>query len=211
MTTLTTGTPQGNVDTQEDLYIESSPYIFIQDNTANPLNNPDSDGFYWGLSGTTTYPVYELGCIQDVSLTEGLTMNDVRCDTVGIVDTVQRRDYVEFNFTILSLFPLVTSRHPLNLSVPVVATGYEKVGIGQINNVRKYMVYAPIVYDADNGDYLLFHLHKAKFVDAWTIDFKSGGNPWAITGLKLRGYADTTKPATQRFGVIVRSDLSALP
>jgi hypothetical protein len=211
MTTLVTGTPLGNIITQESLYIESSPYIFIQDATANPLKNPDSDGYYWGMSGTTTYPVYELGCVQDVSLTEGLTMNDVRCDTVGIVDTVQRRDYVEFNFTILSMFPLVVSRHPLNLSVPTTGTGFEKVGIGQINNTRKYMVYAPIVYDIDTGDYLTFHLHKAKFVDAWTIDFKSGGDPWAITGLKLRGYADTTKPAGQRFGVIVRGDLSALP
>jgi hypothetical protein len=211
MTTLVTGTPLGSITTQEGLYVQSSPYIFVQDATANPLKNPDANGFYWNLSGTATYPVYELGCIQDVSLTEGLTMNDVRCDTVGIVDTLQRRDYIEFNFTILSVFPLVVSRHPLNLSVPVAGTGYEITGMGEINNVRKYMVYAPIVYDPDNGDYLAFHLHKAKFVDAWTIDFKSGGEPWAVTGLKLRGYADSTKSAAQRFGVLARGDLSALP
>ena len=211
MTTLVTGTPLGSITTQEGLYVQSSPYIFIQDATANPLKNPDANGFYWNMSGTSAYPVYELGCIQDVSLTEGLTMNDVRCDTVGIVDTLQRRDYIEFNFTILSIFPLVVSRHPLNLSVPTAGTGYEITGMGEINNVRKYMAYAPIVYDPDNGDYLAFHLHKAKFVDAWTIDFKSGGEPWAVTGLKLRGYADSTKPTAQRFGVIARGDLSALP
>jgi hypothetical protein len=210
MTTLITGTPKGSIVTQEDLYVESSPFIFIQDSTANPLYNPDSDGFYWQMSGTVTYPVYELGCVQDVSLTEGLTMNDVRCDTVGIVDTMQRRDYVEFNFTILSLFPLVVSRHPLNLSIPVSGTDYEKVGIGQINNTRKYMVWAPLIYDAEQGDYVAFHLHKAKFVDAWTIDFKQGGDPWALTNLKLRAYADNTRPTSQRFGVIIRGDASAL-
>lgn len=209
MTTLVTGTPLGNIVTQEDLYVEGSPFIFIQDATANPLKNPDSDGYYWGLSGTVTYPVYELGCVQDVSLTEGLTMNDVRCDTIGVVDTIQRRDYVEFNFTILSIFPLTVLRHVLGLSTPTTGTDVEKVGIGGINNTRKYMVYAPKVYDEDNGDILLFHLHKAKFVDAWTIEFRYA-EPWTVTGLKLRAYADSTKPAAARFGTIVRSDASAL-
>lgn len=209
MTTLVTGTPIGNIVTQEDLYVEGSPFIFIQDATATPLKNPDSDGYYWGLSGTVTYPVYELGCVQDVSLTEGLTMNDVRCDTIGVVDTIQRRDYVEFNFTILSIFPLTVLRHVLGLSTPTTGTDVEKVGIGGVNNSRKYMVYAPKVYDEDNGDILLFHLHKAKFVDAWTIEFRYA-EPWTVTGLKLRAYADNTKPTNQRFGVIVRSDASAL-
>lgn len=209
MTTLVTGTPIGNIVTQEDLYVEGSPFIFIQDATATPLKNPDVDGYYWGLSGTVTYPVYELGCVQDVSLTEGLTMNDVRCDTIGVVDTIQRRDYVEFNFTILSIFPLTVLRHVLGLSTPTTGTDVEKVGIGGINNTRKYMVYAPKVYDEDNGDILLFHLHKAKFVDAWTIEFRYA-EPWTVTGLKLRAYADNTKPTAQRFGVIVRSDASAL-
>jgi hypothetical protein len=209
MPALVTGTPDGNLITQEELYLEGSPYIFIQDTTANPLRNPDSDGFYWGLSGTTTYPVYQIGCVQDVSLTEGLTMNDVRCDTVGVKATIQRRDYVEFNMTILSLFPLTALRHLLNLSTPVTGTDYEKVGIGGINNNRFYMAYAPKIYDEDNGDALYFHLHRAQFVDAWTIDFKQG-EPWTVTGLKLRAYADDTKPTTQRFGVIARLDVSAL-
>lgn len=209
MTTLVTGTPLGNIVVQEELYVEGSPFIFIQESSANPLFNPDADGFYWGLSGTVTYPVYELGCVQDVSLTEGLTLNDVRCDTVGVKDTIQRRDYVEFNLTILSVFPLTALRHLLNLSTPVTGTDKEKVGIGGINNNRKYMVYAPKVYDEDNGDILIFHLHSAKFVDAWTIEFRQG-EPWTVTGLKIRAYADSTKPTTQRFGVIVRSDASAL-
>lgn len=210
MPSLITGSPQGNVDTQEEIYIEGAPYIFIQQTEAGPLNNPDADGFYWGMSGSTTYPAFKLGCVLDVSLTEGLTMNQIRCDTDGDRGTIQRRDYVEFNFTITTLFPLTELRHILNLSTPVVGAGIEKVGIGQINNNRYYMAYAPKVYDNDTGDYVLIYLHRCQFVDAWTINMK-GGDAWSVTGLKLRGYADSSKPSNQLFGTIIRSDLSALP
>jgi hypothetical protein len=136
-------------------------------------------------------------------------MNQIRCDAVGDKGTIQRRDYVEFELTILSLFPLSTLRHILNLSAPTVLTNIEKVGIGQINNNRFYMAYAPKVYDPDTGDYVLFHLHRAQFVDAWTINMNSG-EPWTATGLKLRAYVDESKPANQLFGVILRADESAL-
>lgn len=209
MPALATGTPVGSGLSSEELYIEGAPVIIIQDYTAGLLNNPDANGYYWGLSGTVTYPYKIIGCVQDVSLTEGLTMNDVRCDSEGVKDTVQRRDYVEFNATILSVFPLSISADYLNLSAATVITDMEKVGIGGINNTKFYHVYAPRVYDEDSGDLLIFNLHKAKFVDAWTIEMRYG-EPWAITGVKIRAYADTTKPAAQKFGVIIRSDASAL-
>jgi hypothetical protein len=210
MPSLVTGTPQGTLVTQDELYLEGAPYLFLQDATAALLRNPDSEGYYWGLSGSVTYPVYQLGCVQDVSLTEGLTMNDVRCDTEGTKATIQRRDYVEFNMTILSLFPLTALSRILNISVPTTGTGYEKVGIGGINNNRFFHVYAPKIYDEDTGDALYFNLHRAQFVDAWTIDFKQG-EPWTVSGLKLRAYSDSTKPTTQRFGTIIRYDPSLLP
>ena len=206
---LVTGTPKGNVTSQDEIYLEGAPNFYIQQYDANPLNNPDADGYYWGMSGTSTYPVFSIGCVQDVSLTEGLTMNAIRCDAVGDKGTIQRRDYVEFDITILTPFPLSTLRHLLNMSSPTVGTNVEKMGIGKINNNRFYMAYCPKVYDEDTGDYLLFHLHKAQFVDAWTINMKSG-EPWTVNGLKLRAYADDTKPAGQLFGVVVRSDESAL-
>lgn len=207
MTTLiATGTAVGNVISQEDLYLEGAPYIYFQDNRANPLNNPDAQGYYWGLSGTTTYPAYLLGCIQNVTLTQGLTMNDVRCDTVGVKDTIQKRDYIEFDMTILSQLPLSVMAKLLNLSTATVGTGYETVGIPQINNSISYHVYAPKIYDlADPVSWLMFYLHKAKFVDAWTINMVYGG-PWTMTGIKLRAYANDSYPATQLFGVIKRFD-----
>lgn len=208
---IVTGSPVGNILAQEELYIEGAPYLYFQDATATPLNNPDSDGFYWNLSGTTAYPVYRIGCIQDVSLTEGLTINAIRCDTVGDKSSIQRRDYMEFAFKFTSLLPLTALRHMLNLgSAPTVGTGYEKAGIGSINNSQYYHFYAPKVYDDVAGDYVAFHLHRAQFIDAFTINMKSGEG-WAVEGVKIRGYADETKPSGQKFAVVVRGDLSALP
>ena len=207
---LVTGAPVGSILAQEELYIEGAPYLYFQDATANPLNNPDADGFYWNLSGTTSLPVYRVGCIQDVSLTEGLTINQVRCDTIGDKATIQRRDYLEFAFSFTSLFPLSALRHLLNLgSAPTVGVDYEKQGIGSINNGQFYHFYTPKVYDDQTGDYVTFHLHRAQFVDAFTINMRSG-EPWMVEGIKVRAYADETKPAAQKFAVIVRGDASAI-
>jgi hypothetical protein len=206
---ILTGTPVGTLTSQEEVYVEGAPYLYFQDYTAPPLYNPDGAGYYWGLSGTVAYPAYNVGCVQDVSLTEDVTMNDIRCDSIGVKGTIQKRNFVEFNLTILTLFPLTVLRHMLKLSAPTVATDVEKMGIGGINNNLFYMVYAPTVYDSDTGDLLIFHLHKAQFVDAFTIAMNYG-EPWKVTGLKLRAYADETKPSAARFGTIIRQDPSAL-
>lgn len=205
MPAIVTGSAPGNIVSQEELYLEGAPYIYFQDAEANPWFNPDAEGFYWGISGTSQYPGYLIGCIQDVSLTEGVTMNDVRCDTVGVKDTIQKRDYVEFNLTILSQLPLTVLRHIMNLSAPSSGAGFETVGISQINNSVHYHVYAPKVYDDSEAGWLMFHLHRAKFVDAWTLNTVYGG-PWTLTGVKIRAFADDSKPANQLFGVIRRAD-----
>jgi len=207
---LSTGTPLGTLTSQEDLYLEGSPYLFFQDYRATELNHPDAAGYYWGLSGTATYGVKAIGCVSNVSLTEGVTMNDVRCDAEGVKDTIQKRNYVEFNLEIISLLPLSILAPMLNLSPATVSTGVETVGIGSIDNTIRYHIYAPKVYSETDNDWLMFHLHKAKFVDAWTINMKYG-EPWTATGLKVRSYFDSTKPAGQSFGTIKRFDISALP
>jgi hypothetical protein len=202
---LATGSAVGNVISQEELYLEGSPFIYFQNSDASPLFNPDAQTFYWGMSGTSVNPAYLLGCVQDVSLTEGVTMNDVRCDTIGVKDTIQKRDYVEFQLTILSQLPLSVIRHVMNLSAPATGTGFETVGIPQINNSVHYHVYAPKVYDDSAAGWLMFYLHRAKFVDAWTLNYVYGGS-WTLTGVKIRAYADDSKPANQIFGVIRRAD-----
>jgi len=206
---LVTGTPIGNLDVQEDLYLEGAPNIYIQSTTANPLSNPDSDGFYWGLSGTTSEPVYEIGCPTDMSMTEDLTINDVLCDNVGVKSTVLQRNYVQFNFTVQTFFPLQTLRLLLKGGAVTETAPTQKFGLGQLSQNQYFMVYCPKVYDIDSGDYVWFHLNKAQFVDAFTINM-TFGSPWQVANVTLRAYADTTKPQAQYFGMFGRADASVI-
>lgn len=206
---ITTGSPIGNLDTQEEIYLEGAPYIFFQEYSATPLFNPDAQGFYWNLSGTSSYPVYEVGCPTEVSFTENLTVNDVMCDTVGTKATIQQRNYVEFSFTLQSFFPFQALRLMLKMGVVTEQAPKQQMGIGPINNDQFFHVYAPKVYNTDVGDYIWLYFHKAQFVDPFSINM-TYGNPWQAQGLKLRAFADTTKPEAQRFGSMGRSDLSAV-
>jgi hypothetical protein len=204
-----TGSPIGNGITQENTFIEGASNIYVPDYRATPLFNPDAQGYYWQMSGTVSYPYVEIGCVQNVKVMDNLTMNDVRCDTIGVVDTIQKRNYVQFELEILTLFPLKALRHFLKIEAPTVGTGYEKSGINQINQTQLYHVYSPKVYDEANANWLFFWLNRAKFVDAWTIN-ENYGDAWKLTGLKIRGFADSTRPANQLFGMIARFDSSGV-
>ncbi len=204
---LVTGTPVGILQSTEDVYFEGAPNLYIQRYEANPLYNPDAQGFYWGMTGTSTYNVYEIGCISDFNVTENLTVNDVLCDNIGVKGTVQQRNFIEMNFSIKSFFPFQTLTHLLGGGTVTAANHMEKFGFGKINNNVFWHVYAPKVYDESVGAYIWIWLHKAKFVDAWTINMPFG-NSANITGLKLRAFADTTKPAAQLFGMFGRFDPS---
>jgi hypothetical protein len=206
---LVTGSVPG-ATTQEDLYVEGAPLVYFQDSRADELHTPDAQGFYWGLSGTTAYPVIALGCIDGVQLADNLTMNDVVCDTVGYKQTILRRNYLEVTLNISTIFPLSTIREILHGGVVTAGTGYEEMGLGPVDNTRFFHIYLPKVYDEDAPDWLQFTLHKARFVDAWTIAFRYG-NQWQITGVKMRAYADDTKPTAQTFATMTRYDISALP
>ena len=208
---LVTGTPIGSLTAQEDIFLEGAPTVYFQNSLANPWFNPDADGFYWGLSGTTAYPAYEMGCPTDVSFTENLTMNDVLCDNLGVKATVIARNYFEFTLSVQSFFPLQTLSFILNGGTVVEnkSTHVQKMPLGKVNNNIFWHVYAPKVYDEDVGDYVWLYLHKCRFVDAFTIAMTLG-NPWKLTGIKLRAYVDSTKPAAQQFGMFGRSDLSVI-
>jgi len=206
---LITGSPSGNISYSEKVYLDGAPNIFYQNYLADPLNNPDADGYYWNMSGTAEYGVKGLGCITDVSFTQNITANDIMCDVEGMQGTIQQRDSVDLKFTLQNPMPLSMFAELNNMSVADVSSGLEKVGIGEMNNNRYWMVYAPKVYDSDSGDYLMIHLHKAQFVDVGDLSM-TYGKSWAQS-FTVRGFADTTKPAAHRFGTIIRSDLSALP
>jgi hypothetical protein len=206
---LITGTPLGSLTQQEDLFIEGAPTVFFQDYTANPLFNPDSDGFYWNMSGTTSYPVYQIGCLTDVSFADNLTINDVLCDNVGVKATIQQRNYLEFTMTVQSFFPLSVLTHLLKGGTVTETAPTEKFGFGQVNNAQYWMVYAPKVYDTSVGDYVWLHLNRCQFVDAFTVNM-TFGTPWQAAGIKLRAFVDENKPAAQYFGMFGRADVSVI-
>ena len=208
---LITGSPVGTVTSQDEIYIEGAPNLWYQNDLADELNNPDGDGFYWGLSATSTYPVYALGCIEGVQLADNLTMNDVQCDTIGVKDTIMRRNYLELTLTLKTLLPLSTITNLLRAGAVTLSGKVEKMGIGPINNNIWFHLYGAKVYDESTGDYLNFTLHRTKFVDAWTIDMRYG-NAWQLTGIKVRAFPKDVAgwPSAQQFATILRADPSAL-
>lgn len=205
---LVTGTPVGSITSQEELYIDGAPNIYIQDYSAPLLNNPDGDGYYHGMSGTATYPIYGLACITDAAFMQGITSNDVRCDTVGVKDSIVRRDYVDIQFSLQSLMPLSVYAKIAAFSTATVSSPIETIGIGTYNNSQFWHLYAPKVYDDTAGDYLFFWLHKGKFLEPGDLQFRYG-EPW-IQQFTFRAYADDTYPSTQVFGMIRRADVSVL-
>lgn len=207
---LLTGTPEGSVISQSDnVFLEGAPWIYYQDRTANPLQNPDADGFYWGMSGTSTYPAYSLSCYEDVALGEDLTVNAIRCDKSGDTGVIQKRNHLEFSFTLSTLFPLTTVSPILKASAVTTSAPFEKMGIGDVDNNTYYRIYAPKVYDNVNGDYVSITIHKAQFVNAFNISMQSGDR-WQIGGIEIWGFADDNLPDAQKFATVIRYDPSAI-
>jgi hypothetical protein len=206
---LKTGTPEGNIVQQDEIYIEGAPYIYFQDADADLLHNPDGDGYYWGLSGTSSYPVYELACYEDVAFADDLTVNAVRCDKIGDKAVIQKRNHVALTLALSSLLPFTTTSPIIRGSTPLSSTPWEKMGLGAINNNDYYHIYLPKVYDEDDADYVSITLHRAQFVDAWTIAMVSG-DKWMLGGIAIWGLIDDTKPAGQEYATIIRYDPSAI-
>lgn len=207
---LVTGAAVGNIVSQDtEIYVEGAPWIYMQDYNAGYLYGPDGDGYYWGLSGTSTYPVYSLACYEDVSLGQDLTVNAVRCDKAGDTAVIQKLNHLEFTFSLSTLFPLTTTRPILRGSTVFSTTGLEKMGIGPINNAQYWRLYLPKVYDEDAADYVSITIHRVQFVDAWTIAMPSG-DKWMIGGISAWGLQDDSLPSAQQFATIIRSDLSAI-
>lgn len=212
---LITGTPVGNIVSSQAIYIDQPPTFYFQENktpsggTVGLLNDPDADGFYWGLSGTTDNPVYEGGCYDSFQVVDVRDINTIRCDTDGDSGTIQRRNALQITFNLKQFFKLTKLRHMLNLGpVTTNAGATEKMGIGQIDNTKFYYLYFPSVYDENTGDYLAWTLHNAQFTQAWTWTY-TYGQP-ATVGIQVTGYADSGKPSQQRFGTILRADPSAI-
>ena len=210
--TLGTGTsiPTGPITVGEDIYLEGGPRVFFQPYENCPeANEPDGDGFYWGLSGTDACPIYEIGCYEDISLIDTVTRNPVQCDALGTVDEIMRRDSLELQFTLKSMFPFAILAQVMR-GGPVTTNATEessKFGVGEVPD-DLFHVFFSRVYDADVGDYLSFTGHRARFVDATPLEMPYA-NQWNIA-VTMKLFADRTKPDAQRFGTFLRYDPSVL-
>lgn len=210
---LTTGSPYGLVVTPSELYLDNPPPFFFQKKytTAGALvglfNNPDADGFYWQLSGTTANPVYEAGCYESFVFTDVRTVNAIRCDTTGDRGDIQKRDRLNVTFTLKSPFPLAKLAPMLNLGPVTTSGGFlEKAGIGLIDNSVYYYAYWPSVYDPNAGDYVSVTGHRVQFTSAWAWTY-AYATPATFT-IQATLFADESRPNDQLFATVIRSDAS---
>jgi len=200
-------TPTGTLTASESLYIEGAPQFYFGGEYAQ---NPDEDGFFWGLTGTADNPVYGVGCYEDFRFGDDVTVNAVRCDTIGDAALVQRRNFMYISFTLKSMFPFeILSRILRGGPVTIeVDEGTEKFGFGEIDNAVFYLCYFSRVYDPDTGDFVAVTGHRCQFVDAWEI-----ATPWAEAwraGITMRLFADDDMPVAQRFATVIRLDPSEI-
>lgn len=206
---LVTGTPLGVINAQDDIYIDTPPSLWFQDVAADPLNNPDADGFYGGITGSATYPAWEIDCYDTIVLTAQINSNPIQCDTVGVKGTIQKITSIDLTFNLKTLLPLATLTHILRGGAVTTTSGAtEKFGIGQPNNNQFWRIYGASVYDSVAGDYINFTGHRAQFVDAWALTFGFGVQ--ASLSVVMRIFADDSKPSDQLFMTLVRADPSAI-
>lgn len=209
MTAVTTSdrTPSGTIITPNDVFLEGGPEFWFG---GVPRYSPDSDGFYWGITGIDAKPAYKLGCYTDFRWRDNVQMTEVRCDTIGVTATIQKRNYLEFTCTLMSLLPLKMLKNIIHGgTVTITAEGAEKMGLGDINNAEYHLCFLSRVYDQTALDFVTITGHRCQFVDSWEIAMTYGA-PWTL-GIKMRLHADDTKPAAQRFATVIRLDPSMVP
>jgi len=207
MTLANACAPTGTITTQEDIFIEGGPEFWFG---GVPKYNPDSDGFYWGITGTANTPAYKVGCYEDFRFRDNITMNDVSCDQIGVKQTIQKRNFVDVTFTLKSLLPFTVLTHLLKGgAVTQNATeGTEKFGLGEIDNTIFHMCFWSRIYNSD-GDCINWTGHRCQFVDAWELA-TPWGQPWTVSNIIMRCFADDAKPDAQQFGTMIRYDPSVI-
>jgi hypothetical protein len=200
-------TPTGTLVVTENLYIEGAPYIYFGGELQYA---PDANGYYWGITGTAANPVHKVGCFENLQWSENSSNNDIQCDTIGVVASIARRNYLELSFDMKSFLPLeqlkIMLRWTSYLSVP--GEDIEYAGIGEINQNDFHNIYLSKTYDTNTNDYISITATRCQFFWNGQIQFRYG-DPWMV-GVILRMYANDDLPADQRFATVVRYDPSAI-
>ena len=208
----TAATPTGTSVAMED-YIEGAPEFYWAARTGGLYaQGPDTDGHYWGLTGTATNPVYGLGCYEDFTFSEDLSITDVICDTTGVEDTVLKRNYLDVSFTLKAIFPFSALTWFLKGGTVTqqLANGTEGFGLGEIDNTpaAEFRCYFSLVYDTNTNDFFSVTGHKCRVIDAFTMNF-AYGEPVTVN-VTIRMHADDDLPVQQRFATLKRLDPSQI-
>jgi len=206
--------PTGTSVEMED-FIEGAPEVYWQERDCGTYagGNPDSDGHYWGLTGTASCPVYHLGCYENLSFGEDLSISEVICDTIGVAATLLKRNYLTLSFDLKSIFPFSALTWILKGGDvdQQVLEGTEGFGLGEIDNTSaaECRVYFSLEYDTNTDDFYSVTGHKCRFVDAFTMTH-SYGEPVTVN-VTIRMHADDDMPVDQRFATFKRLDPSQIP
>lgn len=197
--------PTGTINATEDIFVEGGPDAWL----GGVLKyGPDANGYYWGITGTQSQPVQKIGCYQNWQLNDNLTVNDIRCDTVGVVGNVTRRNYLEITFDLQSFLPLSQLKKLLRWSSSLTVADAEYAGIGEVNQQDYHLLYFSKIYDDTADDWVSFTATRVQFQQSGAIQFRYG-EPWVV-GITARCYANDDLPSEQRFATVVRYDPSAL-
>jgi len=202
-------TPTGQINVGEDIYLEGGPTVWFQSADAPLANDPDSNDVYYGLSGTGTHPIYEIGCYDDFQFVDEVTTNAVQCQALGTVDELQRREHLMATFTLKSLLPFSILSRVMRGGAVITAAldGTEAFGLGEINS-QKYHLYFARQYDPDTGDYVSITCHRAVFTNASPLSTPYA-DAWNIP-VEMKVLADRSKPRDQRFATVLRLDPSVI-
>lgn len=197
--------PTGTIDANDDIFIEGGPDLWL----GGVLKYaPDINGYYWGIDGIPSNPVFKLGCYENFQLQDNVTVNEIRCDTLGVVGSIVRRNYLEATFDVQQILPLSQLKNLLRWSSSLAVADAEYAGIGEVNQQDYLPVYLSRIYDPDAGDWVSFTGTRCQFQWDKAMQLRYG-QPWMV-GVKIRFYANKNLPSTQRFVTVVRWDPSAL-
>lgn len=209
----TAATPTGTSVTMEN-YIEGAPeFYWAARDGGLYAQGPDTDGHYWGLTGTASNPVYHLGCYEGFAFGEDISISDIICDTTGVEATVLKRNYLTVSFTLKSIFPFSALTWILKGGTVTqqVAESTEGFGIGEIDNTSaaEFRAYFSLVYDENTLDFFSVTGHKCRFIEAFAMSF-AYGEPVTVNAT-IRMHADADMPVAQRFATFKRLDPSQIP
>lgn len=200
--------PTGTITTADDIFIEGAPEVWFG---GVAQYSPDLDGFYHGITGTPSEPVYKLGCFENFRFGESVTVNEIRCDASGLAKSSQNRDYLSATLDLKSLLPLSMLTHIIRGGAVTLNAGEnaEKMGIGEIDNSVFHKFFFSRVYDEAADDWVSVTGHRCQFTGNFQIAMPYA-NAWVLTGIEVRMYADTSLPDDQLFATVIRVDDSEI-